>query len=629
MAYENLPGIFPYLIDGNLVVSASNENPVVLIIGTSPRGTADVLYRVDSVSEAASVYGKNDGTLVRGMYEAVAGGAENVRLLRIGAKAASLADVGGGITVETVSKDASAGIDYTLFWEDTTERLRVWRASDDLLIYDNNPAYPSAAVDEGEVSVTGATVGAPGSGGRASIGTLSVPVTLAAGDGIGGASYTAGSDGILLSRMELFEELYKAYKLLENQDVDIVVPMNAYLDDKNVCDMTTAELGTLSPSTWSGVESYPDPGASNDVLGRVFAQEYEGEWHFWWDMNNDGIAEVWPSAGAANQVKDAFGTALSSSDFHEANFGYQLADFCYRQSEDNQEMTGVIGVLPPVSWSMKDVSNWIGREPTTAEDSGGFEVVTVNGTGLLGNKWMAGRRSNAGTGLPGHVIDGVVGLADGGFIATDSGWPDGEQQSDRNDHRIDIGKYISVVGGQAILGNPTSATSYVAAGAAAYAGFYSTLPGNSAPTNKVIPGVRLPFRVGVAKLDSLAGKRYVMFQGKSKGNVVSDAPTAARPDSDYRRLTTIRIVKTCIDAIRAVAEPFIGERITGAHLAALETAIDQALTKLKKAEYIQRFEAVVTSTPTQQIQGEANVELVLVPAFELRQITVNVALAAQ
>jgi len=120
-----------------------------------------------------------------------------------------------------------------------------------------------------------------------------------------------------------------------------------------------------------------------------------------------------------------------------------------------------------------------------------------------------------------------------------------------------------------------------------------------------------------------------MFQNKSKGTVVADAPSAARPDSDYRRLTTVRIVKATIDGIRAAADQFIGEPITGARLAALETSINSVLVRLQKASFIQRFDAIVTSTPSQQVLGQADVELVLVPAFELRQITIYVALAAQ
>lgn len=624
MAFDNLPGIFNNKIDGNLVLAAVNENPVVLVIGTSPRGPSETFFTVDSVSDAARIFGRADGTLVRGLYEVANAGAENIRLMRIGAKPARLSGVGTGITIETVSKDDSAGRDYKIFWDDSEGRLRVYRSSDGLLVFDNNPSYPSAAIDENEVSVTGTASGSSGD-----IGTLSTPITLEDADGVSGASYTAGSDGIVLSRMELFEHLFVAYKLLENQDIDLVVPQNVYLDDANVQDMTTSEVVALNTGApWTSSSAYPTPGSVYDALGKVFAQEFQGTWYFWWDMDRDGVAEIFPSVGSASATTDAFGTTLDASDFHEANFGYQLADFCFRQSEDNAEMIGFIGVLPPVSWSLKDVSNWIGREPTLTEDSAGNSVVSVNGTGLLGNKWMAGRVSEAGNGLPGHIVAGIDGLASGGFVGTDSGWPDGDQLTDRNDHIVDIGKYLNVVGGQVILANPTQATSYAATGASAYAGFVSSLPGNSAPTNKVMPSIRLPFRISVAKLDKLAGHRYVMFQSKSKGLVVSDAPTGARPDSDYQRLTTIRIVKAVIDSIRAAGDQFVGEPITGARLAALETSINQALVRLQKAEFLQRFEVSVTSTPTQRVQGKANVELILVPAFELRQITVNVALAA-
>lgn len=627
MAYENLPGIFPTLLDGNLQINAVNANPVVLVIGTAERGPSENLYVVNSVSEATKTFGRSDGTLVRGLYEAVAGGAANLRLCRIGSTAAKLSGVGAGVTITSNQKDADQGTAFSIFWDDSEGRLRVWRVTDDLLVYDNNPAYPSAAIDEQEVSVSGTFT----SGTSTDIGTLSVPLTLAAAHGVGGAAYVAGNDGILLSRMELFEKLFSAYKLLENEDIDIVIPMNCFVDDSSVTDMTTTQVVALQVSApWAASSDYPEPGSSWDVLGKVFAQEYNGEWHFWWDMDRDGIAEVYPSSvGSASASLDAFGATLTAADFHEANFAYLLANFCYEQSENNAEMIGVVGVKPPISWSLKDVSNWIGRSPTLSVDTAGNSVITVNGTGLLSNKWMAGRLGVNGTGLPGHIINDVDGLEGGGFIATDDGWPDGTQQLDDNDHIIDLGKYLSVVISQPVMANPTSPTSYAATGAPIYGGFISSLAANSAPTNKVIPGVRLPFRVAVSKLDDLAGLGYVAFQQKTKGIVVADAPTAARPDCDYRRLSTIRIVKATIDAVRNAGEPFLGEAITGARLAALQTAITQALGKLQKNEYLQRYEMSVTSTPTQQVQGQATVRLLLVPAFELRQIPVVVALAAQ
>lgn len=625
MALENLPGTFPQFIDGNLQTSEPNTTPIVLVLGTASRGTSESVYTVNTVSEAASTFGRTDGTLIRTLYEAVSGGALNLRLFRIGATSAKLTGVGTGITIETIEKDATAGTDYKLFWDDTGKRLRVWRSSDDTLVYDNNPTYPSASVDLQEVSVSGTASGTPGD-----IGSLSVPLTLMAASGVGGAVYTAGNDGILLSRMELFEALHKAYILLENVQIDYIIPANIYLDDSNTSDMTTAEVTALNTAApWAASPVYPEPGTFYDALGKVFAQEYQGEWYFWWDMDRDGIAEIYPSIGSATATRDAFGTTLELGDFHEANFGYQLADFCYRKSENDMVCHGFIGVLPPVSWSLKDVSNWVGRLPTASDNSQGQSVITANGTGLLGMKWLVGRLGNGSTGLPGQVIDGIDGLYGGGFIATDSGWPDGTQQEDRNEHRIDIGKYLSVVGAQAILANSTSATSYVATGSAIYGGFVASLPDTSAPTNKVQPGVRLPFRVNVAKLDILAGAGYVMFQQKPKGVVVSDAPTAARTDSDYRRLTTFKIVKNTIESVRAAAEPSLGEGMTGARLAALETSIDGALLKRQKAGALQRYDKTVTSTPVQRVQGKADVELVLVPAFELRQITVYVSLAAQ
>ena len=644
MSFENLPGIFPKKQDGFLQIVESNSNPIVVVLGTSPSGDSETLYTVTNPSTDAKVFGKSDGTLVRGMYEAMDGGANNLKLWRLGAKPAILADIGNGtndagagIIIETIAKDASAGTDYKLFWDDTAERLRIWRVSDDMLVYDNNPAYPSGAVDEQELSVTGTPTGTAGVT-RADLGTLLAPITLQAAGAVtaAGATYTAGSDGITLSRMELFENLYNAYQLLENEDFDFVIPMNTYIDDDNTSDMSTTEVEAVNINApWASSSTYPTAGTFYDVLGKVFIQEYQGKNYFWWDLNRDGKAEIWPTiAGNLNPDldTDAFGEPLTIDNYEEANFAYQLADFCYRKSENHNEILGVIGTRPPLSWSLKDVANWIGKEPVTSTDTTtGLVTITANGTGLFGVKWLTGRKAGTITtvGLPGHAINGTDGLYYGGFVATDTGWPGGTQQLDDNDHIIDLGKYISVVSAQAIFNNPTSTSSYVASGAARYMGFVSSLPAQSAPTNKVVSGIRLPFNISVSKLDTLAGYGYINFQKKPKGIVVADAPTASRPDSDYRRLTTIRIVKDAIDAIRAAGEPFLGEGTGGAEIAALDTAIRKALNAETKARKLQRYEFTIISTPLMAVQGKADVVLKLVPVFELRMITVSVSLAAQ
>ena len=637
MPYENLPGIFERKLDGNLQIVPTNDNPIVMVLGTAGQGLSETVVRVDRVADAARSFGK-EGTLTRGLYETSIAGALNIRLFRIGATAAKLTGVGAGtgLTIETVRKDDSAGTDYEIFFDASEERLRVFRASDDEIVYDNNPAYPIDKIDLGEVVVSGSTTGS-----AADIGTLGTPVSLAAANGLGDgpAVFTAGTDGLNLSRMQLWEALHDAYLLLENQEADVVVPMNVYMDDLNVMDLSDTERTARGLAS---ISAYPSASADDDVLGKVFVQEYEGVNYFWWwfpsdidaaDMEavftTDSGCNIFPSVGSASATTDAEGNTLTAADFHEVNFAWQLANFCYVQSRDNTEMTGVIGVLPPNSFALKDVSQWVGKLPTTTEDANGNVVVSVNGTGLLGNKFMSGRLASGSTGVPGYTVNGISGLYNGGFIAVDDDlFLDGTQIKDDNDHLVDIGKYISVVASYPILSNPSRVSSYTATGAPTYGGFYSTLSPVSAPSNKLLRQLRLPFRVSQAKLDLLAGQRYVTFHEKTRGIVVSDAPTAARPDSDYQRLSTVRQVKAAVDAIRLAAEPFLGEGLTGATLAALDTAIDSQLKGLVKGGLIVRYQHLVTSTAQQRVLGQATVELKIVPAFELRQITVVIALAA-
>jgi hypothetical protein len=626
MAYDNLPGVRANKIDGNLATLPVNNNPIVVVIGTAERGSSD-LTAVPKVGAGAKTYGTL-GTLNRGINEVATSGGLNIQAMRIGASAAKLSSVGTGITIVTASKDDSAGTDYKLYWDDTAKRLYVYRVLDGILVYDNNPAYPEQVYDVGEVYVSGFASGTPGS-----IGTLGTPITLAAANGVSGAVYTAGTDGTTLCRMRLWEELYKAYKALEDANLDYIVPMNAYLDDANIQDLTTAQVTTLQTGApWAAsANAYPVAGSAFDTLGKVYVEEYNGEYIFWWDLNRNSTAEIWPvGKGSSSASLKSNGNALAAADFHEVNFAYDLARFCFDKSQDNDEIYGVIGMRPPLSLSPTDISAWVGELPTFTTDSAGVSTISVNGKGMLGNKYMTGRKGNSGTGLPAFTVDGIDGRYGGGFIARDTVWVDsGSELKDSNNKLIDLGKFISVVGGQAILSNNAVANSYIATAAPSYAGFVTTLPANSAPTNKVMAGLRLPFRLNLSKLNALAGAKYTMLQGKAKGVVVSDAPTAARTESDYNRVSTVRIVKATIDALRLVADPYLGEGLSGLQQQALDTAMERVLDKLVKAGFLQRYSKQLVVTPADAVLGKAILNLTLVPAFELRELTINVSLAAQ
>ena len=631
MGYIHLPGISEEKQDGNLTILPVNSNPIVLVLGTSNLGESEALYRVERMSNAAAEFGK-EGTLIRGAYEASIGGAKNLRLMRIGGSTSTLV-TDFGLTIETVLKDDEAGEMYTFKWDDSELRLKVWRVEDDELVYDNYPSYPDDRVDLGELVISGTATTNSGDDYGAEPGDAGEK-TFFDMWATAGFTYTQGSDGLSLSRMETYEALYNGYQLLEDQEMDVVIPMNVYLDDLNVMDLTAAQVTSRALTALS---DYPTVGATNDVLGKLYVEEYEGKNYFWWWFPSQpgsssptfSGAQIYPTVNGANATTTTGGDTLTADDFHEVNFAYQLANFLYTQGQNNMDMTGTIGVLPPTTFSLKDTSTWVGTLPEYETNGAGQSVITANGTGLLGNKFMSGRMASGGaTGIPAYTVDGVAGLFDGGFIATDDGWLDGTQQEDNNEHLIDIGKYLSIVATYPVLSNPSRTTSYTASAAATYAGFYSALPVNSAPTNKQIGSLRLPIRINGSKLDLLAGQRYVTIHQKPRGIVVSDAPTAARPDSDYQRLSTVRQVKATMDAIREAGEPFIGEGMDGAQSAALDTAIDKTIGSLVKAKVIKRAEFQTIITPSMRILGQATIELKIIPMFELRQITVLVALAA-
>jgi hypothetical protein len=627
--YTNLPGVQPSLEDGNLDIPVTSSAPIVLVLGTAASGTNDQPTPVSALSDAKATFG-SDGTLLRGIYEVRGQGETNIRGMRIGGTVASLEGIGvdtatGGYILETSEKDDEAGDRYSIYFDVASGRLAVFDTTAEEWELDTDGEL-APLLGNGGVTLSGSITSSAGT----DIGSLSSPVLMSAvtgltpGGGDAGWTYTAGTDGISASRMELYEYLYDAYEMLDFVDIDIVVPMDVYIDDLNVADLTSGEITALGLDT---LTDYPTANADDDALGKVFVQEKDGQNYFWWDTDNDGIAEIYPSVGSASATTDADGSTLTASDFHEVNFAYQLAEFCHRSNKQWHFTIGMIPFKMPQGFSLKAISQWIGTLPNYTTNAATLErdilASADNGTGILGNKFLAGRNDYRG------------GVADGGLIETEGSrptgsWMDGVEVEDTNDHVVDIGKYLSVLGGLVVHTNNFAGVGYIAPINAAYAGMVSQLAPQSAPTNKVMKKVRLVRNIKGAKLDQLAGVRCVSLVQKSKGVVVTDAPTAARPDSDYQRLSTVRIVKKIVQDIRQVSDPFIGEPNSPSQQSALQTAIE---TKIQEQTApgggLLRFDLAISSTPSQRIAGQAIVDLVLVPAGELRQIPLTISLAPE
>jgi len=619
--YSNLPGVFSELIDQGQSILPFFSGPRTLVLGTASSGFARNPYVVIKSSTAASEFGSG-GTLTRGLYEVAGGGASNVILYRIGSTPAILDRVGNtagtegeGYRIETYRRDDDAGAMYGVYYNDGEDRLIIWNLNSGSVVFDNSSTDP---IDVGEVYVSGSRA----AGGGGNIGTGSSGVALE-DVSVAGTFYTAGQDNSSPSRMELFQFLYQAYKDLEVEEFDWVVPMDTYLDDPNVIDgdaFSATYLGTIIDGA-----GFPEPKGNDDILGKVFVEEYLGQFYFFWDLDGDGTAELYPNGvgSCTDGTTKIDGTGLSSADFHEANFAYQLARFCYSVTTNNRMCHGFVGVHRPASATLADMTGWVGKLPNYSQLSDGTRYIASagdDGTGLLGNKFMAGKYGYRN------------GVANGGFILTDTEWIDGATElTDSNGEVIDIGRHLSVIASYIRLFNAAdrSGRGYIATMAPTYAGFVSRLDAKVAPTNKRVPaGMHALGHVNIRKVNDLVGCGYVYAMPKPRGFTIVDAPTAARPTSDYRRLTTVKIVKAIVDDIRRVADPFVGNAFAPLQRSSLETAVREVLIDRVGRGYITRWDPPqLTQTPSQAILAIADLQVNIVPAWELRQINLTISLS--
>lgn len=156
----------------------------------------------------------------------------------------------------------------------------------------------------------------------------------------------------------------------------------------------------------------------------------------------------------------------------------------------------------------------------------------------------------------------------------------------------EISPYLQVVGSEVGVIMPTTNSMHYVNGATHYAALLSTLRKESAPTNKPIKGVKaIRFDYSLRQLSKLTSKKIVTFRLKDSTQlVVTDGITTAPSifmagkvrESDFARLSTLRITQLAIQVVREAVEPFIGEANEMPQYNAMNTAIKSALEKSAK-----------------------------------------------
>ena len=246
-----------------------------------------------------------------------------------------------------------------------------------------------------------------------------------------------------------------------------------------------------------------------------------------------------------------------------------------------------------------------------------------------------------------------------GSVALGYQLQDGIIYTDANNNKIDIGGKISLVAGNAVWCNNTELGDYVTNGAVGYA---------ATPT-AMMPQLGLIFKpIGCVKsvvgLEVPADLAYFMSQGigsqakaasnttttysassKSLGSayvliknmpqynalkpvVLSDVTLGLR-NSDYETLNTVRIVNAAVKGVQQASVSFIGQPNSQSVQAALATAIRSKLNVLTEIGALlggegYGYDFTISQAGSTMKAGELSIQLHLIPALQIRRITVTV-----
>lgn len=263
------------------------------------------------------------------------------------------------------------------------------------------------------------------------------------------------------------------------------------------------------------------------------------------------------------------------------NFADQLANFCAAVSMANSETIGIIGVKPLADIDLNSIK--------------------------------AKADALCAPGANEHFLKD----ANGNFIYDDKG------------NKIDVGRFICVVAGPEAVVQNEQLGLYATPAASLLAGLVSMLPPHYGPLNKTVTGVMgLRYNYSLSQLNRLTGAQYVTLRTRpgSSSVIVTDAPTASNPASDYRRLTTMRVVAAAVGLVRLACEPFLGLPNSPANRGAMATAINSKLQAFKLAGAINDFKFQIFASTKDQLLGKALIDLTIYPALELTKINTTVTL---
>ncbi len=274
MALDNTPHVGATYVDGSLKEPVFSTQPKILVLGPATSGLTYEVFNVSNTGSAEQEFG-SDSDIAKGMHEAIAQGADNVALMRIGGRQASwvaTTSTAATLTITPESRDDEILERYALFIQevDGENRILLYDLIDEEWVYDT---LEILVINEDSVAVVDSGID------LFTIGDIAYPsegialADIVTGDFTAGGSATmstvvatAGTDGVDRSLVEKYAALNSGYFALDLEDADYVVPKGVYIDDQNVVDGDTCNF-------FIGV---PEGGSTSDSLGYLWEYVYQG-----------------------------------------------------------------------------------------------------------------------------------------------------------------------------------------------------------------------------------------------------------------------------------------------------------------------------------------------------------------
>jgi hypothetical protein len=189
----------------------------------------------------------------------------------------------------------------------------------------------------------------------------------------------------------------------------------------------------------------------------------------------------------------------------------------------------------------------------------------------------------------------------------------------------EVGRFVTVIATELqSAGYPTS-WGY-ANGACAYAAALSRMASYVSPVNKVVFNIaKLRYNASRTSLTSISDKSInSVILNFNRAPIFSDGLTLASANSDFTRLSTLKIVNEAALLVRQVCQKFIGEASTIQTRNSMETAITSALRGMQQLGALLDSDFTISYVAA---ENRAIIDLVLTPAFELKTIDVSISIS--